>query len=1771
MRNEEKTMASLAAAKRTIELAKLVTMLRDRPRPLALEEHRLIEGWMGWGAVDQLFNPRAAIEWTTLGVELESALPTEWIEPARAATVTSYFTDRFMVDAIWSLVTQLGFPGGLVLEPGCGSGQFLAAAPPGLPIKFTGIELEPFSAYLAQLRFPQARIVNAALEEVVLTEESFDVVIGNVPFADVPVKDRETGIRLALHNFCIWRAIRATRPGGFIVVLSSRYTLDARDPFVRTEFAKKVNFLGAFRLPSGAHKAAGTEVITDILVFQKKAPGQVPDVAHEWAEVEEFLHPEVSINRYFVEHPEQILGEATVGHGMYSPNELKIKAPENLPAALQAAIERFVAQAHAHGSVYLPPADRSVISDELVVKRSDRKKEGSYHLDERGQLVQVVGGKLKPVTDCVAEIKMLLALRDAALALLEAERDLDRSDESLYEFRRNLNLQYDAYVRRFGPINRATLCYSTRKKKVSPARTVPASDEEAADPEDEEDEFEETVTRRRPKALYKFAQDPDYTVVIGLEDYDDERPESKRAKKAEIFYKRVHKRPERRTSAETPSEALALCLDEYGRFDIEVIARLLRIPVEQVPATMGDLVFEDPCTGHWEQRSRYLSGNVRAKLAQARKAAGHEPRFQRNVTALEAVMPQDLIPGEIKAILGAPWIAPEDIARFCLDLLDIKVTVKYEPMTATWGITPLPGSSTVSAANISQWGTRRMDAITLIEHGLNKRVPVVYDTYDDSRVKNASETLAAQEKLQAIQERFTPWVWEDAARATRLAEVYNNLFNSEVPEVFDGSHLTFPGMNPHWERRLYPWQKDFVARAVASRAALCAYPVGAGKTSIEVMVAMTLRRLGLISRAAIVVPNHLLEQIASEAQRLYPSARILIISRNDLSKERKSIFAARVAAGDYDVVVMTHAALFALGVHPETERRFLEERKTLYRQALADLKDDDDSSVKRRTVKQIEKALMKMEERRRQLLGKVADGVTFEQLGISYLVVDEFHLYKNLGLPTRVQGFQVQASKRAADMEMKLSWLKEHTEGRPFASAFTATPLSNNMVEAYVMAWYLDKEGLFERGLHSVESFVSTFIEMQTRVEVSPDGSTFRQFTRPACFINLPEFKTVINRFMDIRPPEMLDAKRPKRRNHVVTVTPTPEVLAYVQSLVKRAERLRGGHVRDAREDNMLLVTTDGRKVATWGPLVGVYAEREPKLEKVAEKVLEVFRSNQIAMAALDGEYKSFQIIFCDLGTPSDEKGDQVYGALKKLLVAGGMPRSAIRYIHEAKGDAAKAALFQQCRNGQVAVLIGSTEMLGVGTNIQTRCAALHHVDGTWRPDQIEQREGRCHRPGNRYSHVDIFYYVQERTFDAYIWQMLKNKAKFFKQLSSGKLDGREMAAQSDTELSFGQVMAAATGNPLLLEKAEIEIKLGQLQRSMENHKRTCYRNQQEARMCRQGAEDRRAQIQRLERLLSIKQQCNPLHACFVTHQGLFLSDGSKIGQSIEQVITTSVMRGSRRWYDVGKWYEIPLSVRTEGTAENFTAEVLVGTEMSWGSRLNVPRSWLGAGQQWRIAREIDSFLAHLPQQIAEAECAIERFERDAQAYDEQAALPFEKEEEYRTFLIRKIALDNYTAMVASGGNQEELEARKAALLAEATIAVEVNLEAEMEVEATTLLPAPEAAPEAPVEPEPVVSVVSAAAPAPTYAQVVATVEKEVEHLSLDQLLAVSLFGADLPEPQARAPKPRKKSTGKKRPATAAPVVRQLELLAPLPLPLAKPAPQSWLDLVDVDEQREAA
>jgi N12 class adenine-specific DNA methylase len=975
---EQDTQGSADPSSTIVELVELVKNMQREQRQATNAESALLANWMGWGPVAPAFESSPKGTWAEVGARLRLLLGPEGADAASAATPTSFFTTRYIASTVWQLATGLGFTGGRVLEPGCGSGAILAAAPAGLSLDIMGIEREPFSASVAQIRHPSARIITSPFEKVSIVNDSFDLVVGNVPFSSVRVYDPDSSINFSLHTYFLWRALAALRPGGLAVLLTSRYTLDAKREMPRDLLGHRGILLGALRLPSGALQEAGTQVITDILVLQRRAP----DIAwqgQKWMNVVPDVVPGVDMNEYFQQSPRHIIGTPTVIRGMYRDDELGIVAPSNVAEALSESVENIVEIAQSNGATYLPPPDYTTISENLVRRREDGRKEGSYHL-LGSRLVQIRDGEPQPVTRNVAELTMLVQLRKTAIELLEAERDLDRPDSDLAPKRTLLNACYDAYVRTYGPIHRATI--STGQP----------------DPET----GEQTIITRRPPALSAFRQDPDYAVVLGLEQYDTTTQE---ARKAQIFRSRVHVRPPRKTVADSPGEALALCLDEHGSLNFEGIGRLLSIDAADVPSRLGDLVYEDPASGTWLTAQEYLSGNVRVKLEEAQRAAAEQAeRFARNVAALEAIVPEDLEPEEIRAVLGAPWIPPADIEQFCLDTFGVRPVVEYESLTAIWEMTL---SQDIPLAAISEWGTRRVNAFSLVETGLNKSVPVIYDSVGDTKVRNVEETLAAQEKLRVIQARFSEWVWEDDERANRLATVYNRLFHSVVPRVYDGSHLSFPGMDETWANALYPWQRDFVWRMVSSPSALCGHPVGAGKTTTEIAGAMTLRRFGLISKAAIVVPNHLLEQITAEAQRLYPGARVLMVSRDDLARERRTLFAARVALEDYDFVVMTHACLGALGVHPETEKAYLEKRIAVYRQALLDL-DEEDTRRKKRSIKRLETTIEKMRQRQRELLDMPRDdGVTFEQLGVSYLIIDESHIFKNLGLPTKVCRFNL--------------------------------------------------------------------------------------------------------------------------------------------------------------------------------------------------------------------------------------------------------------------------------------------------------------------------------------------------------------------------------------------------------------------------------------------------------------------------------------------------------------------------------------------------------------------------------------------------------------------------------------------------------------------------------------------------------------------------------------------------------------------------------------------
>lgn len=1300
--------------------------------------------------------------WRDIGERLEWLLPPDQLREAGQATPNAFYTPPGVAAACWQIMRGLGFSRGRVLEPGCGAGAFLAATPGDVQVSWVGVERDPVTARIAQLLHPSARIINQQLQNTALPACSVDAVIGNVPFGDVPVYDPTApkDVTKSLHNYCIWRSVRTLRPGGVAVLITSRYTLDARDTGARQVIAADAELAGAIRLPNDALSPGGTEVVADIVVLRRRDAGS-PPVGADWIETIPLCEalPGLSwgyddrVSRWFVTHPGAVLGEFRPDHAAQYGRTVRVDRPEDagpLEDMLAEAASQLVARARASRLTWeLPAAVVPEAGQTGIPQRADGRKERSFHLID-GAVVQVQEGALVPAGKPgkeLGELTALIRLRDAAVGLLDAEADHGRDEESLAPLRARLNAAYDRYVAGYGPLNRAT----TTRGEPDPETGLA------------------TLSRRRPR-MGGFRQDPDYVTVLALENYDDE---TRRAAKMAIFSQRVNQPAQRPAHAESPAEAIRLCLDTTGRLDLTVIAGLLSIPAGRVSAEIGGLAYLDPASGDWVTAEEYLSGNVRDKLAAARAAAtasgdAGAQQWAGNVAALEHVQPTGLGPDEIRARLGAPWIPASDVRAFAAETLGYAPAVSYLPAIAQWDVKAEPGSADTAAAT-DEWGTGRIDGYRLLGLALNGKAPVVYDTITtpdgESRVRNQAETLLAEEKQRALAARFAEWVWEDPERCDRLCADYNRRFNSVVLRRYDGSHLTFPGLAAGFTP--YPHQLDMVHRIVSSPAALCPYPVGTGKTPTMFMAARKLRELGLAHKPLIVVPNHLLEQTAREGKRLFPSARILMAAREDLADARaRKLFAARCATGDWDAVVMTHSAFTAIPIHPATEAAHLADLAARYRQALA-----CEPGGGSRTVKQLAKMIDTFETRARTLLDhRTDDGVWFEHLGADFLMVDESHYFKNLGIAVRTDGFTVAASKRATDLDVKLCQLRER--GGKICALFTGTPVANTLLEMYVLQHYLHPQRLEDLGLASADAWAATFVEFQTSVEVTPDGASFRLKRRPAKFENVPELLTLVGEVADLRPPGSFAIQRPAARHHTVVIGSSPELRAYVASLADRADRLREV---DARDDNMLKICSDGRKAALDLDLVGITTTTPGKPPAVIANVARIYHaSRHLALpgddpAAPDG---GFQIVFCDLGTPNPAAGTQVYGKIRAGLIEAEVPAGQIRFIHDADTDLEKAALFTDCRAGKIAVLLGSTDKLGVGTNIQTRCVALHHVDAPWRPADVEQREGRALRPGNLNPSVEIFRYVSEKSFDSYLWQTLERKARFIGQVLSGRPSG---------------------------------------------------------------------------------------------------------------------------------------------------------------------------------------------------------------------------------------------------------------------------------------------------------------------------------------------------------------------------------------------------------------
>ena len=1399
--SQEDLAPSGTVARIRANLAALTTLraIQRENRPATADEQAILARWSGWGAAPEVFDAdRRAHAWAR--DELSTLLTRAELGAAARNTLNAHYTDASLVQAIWAGVQQLGFTGGRVLEPGCGSGNFIGFAPDSA--EFTGVELEPVTAQIAAALYPDANIVNESFAVTRARDGSFDLAIGNVPFGSFALTDRRHNQGgHSIHNHFIIKALHLVRPGGLVAVVTSRYTLDARNPAARREIAALADFAGAVRLPSGAHqRAAGTGVVTDLLIFRRREPGRQPDATSwEQTRLAELDGVQAPVNEYFLDHPDAVLGELRVVHGAYNAEDLVVAASGDTSAALSRALARIAAGAASRRLTWTA-ADQHEPTAAAPAGPRSRQPDGYLEAHHDGTFTQVADGHAIPFpvpANQGTELRQLLGLRNAVTSLLEAESASREDTPKLNDLRRDLNLRYDSYLRSCGPINR----FSWRHT----GRTDPATGEEK-------------LARIRPPQG-GFRSDPFAPLVQALEEFD---PVSQAAAKATIFTGRVVAPRNPRLGADNPADALAICLDVCGEVQLAGIARLLGTDEEQARRELGTLVFDDPESGRLIPAAEYLSGRVRDKLEAAEAGAADDPRYAVNAEELRKVIPADLMPGEIDARLGAAWIDASFVRDFLRDILDDDTARVEHPGGQIW--TVRGNRHTVLAT--STWGTGRYPAPQLAQAVLEQRRIEVRDKIgEDAWVLNMEDTLAAQEKAAELAERFSEWAWQDPDRAAQLASTYNRLFNDIVLRSYDDAQLSLPGLAMSFEPR--PHQVAAVARIINEPAVGLFHEVGAGKTAEMTMGAMELRRLHLARKPAIIVPNHMLEQFSREFLQLYPQAKVLVTQREDLQADQRRQFIARCATGDWDAVIMSRSAFERMPMSADAQREYLDLELDRMRDFIQASKEGDGLTVKR-----LEGALLRAEERLKAKLDSVKDpGITFESTGIDYLFVDEAHGYKNLRTPSNIPDAGIDGSMRAADLDMKISYLRRRNGTRVVTFA-TATPIANSITEAWVMQHYLRPDLLEAAGITDFDSWAATFGQTVTQIEMAPEGgNSFRQKTRFAKFTNVPEMLRRWHVSADIKTGEDLKlpvpalASRPadgQRAPETVISQPCDAQLDIMTQLGERADAIRKGQVLP-EEDNMLKVCTDGRKAALDLRLLDLPMTVPGKIQAAADRIAELWRARRDdtypAPGGQDAPIRgSLQLVFCDIGTPSDNWN--VYEELRDQLTARGLPRESIRFVHDAKTDRDKGELFAACRAGTIAVLIGSTEKMGVGTNVQFRAIGLHHLDCPWRPADVAQREGRILRQGNHNTEVQILRYVTERSFDGYMWQTVERKARFIAQVMRGRLDVREIEDVGDAALSYNEVKALATGNPLLMEKAEADAELTRLERAERAHHR---------------------------------------------------------------------------------------------------------------------------------------------------------------------------------------------------------------------------------------------------------------------------------------------------------------------------------------------------------------
>ena len=1375
---------------RNIEAIRTLFKLEEEHRGATAEEQQVLSQYVGWGGLADAFDSNKE-NWSAEYTQLKGLLSEDEYAAARASTLNAHYTSPTVIRGIYDAVEKMGFQAGNILEPSMGVGNFFGMLPDTMQgSRLYGVELDSITGRIAKKLYPQADITVAGFETTD-RRDFYDLAVGNVPFGQYKVNDKAYNkLNFSIHNYFFAKAIDQVRPGGVVAFVTSRYTLDSKDSSARKHMAERADLLGAIRLPNNAFRAnAGTDVVSDIIFLQKR--DRPIDHEPDWVQLGK-TEDGFAINQYFVDHPEMVLGELTMESTQYGKEECTVRPIEGAVLADQLA----EAVQHIEGQYTAAEVDAPDIAEEETARRTlpadpDVKNfsytvvDGEVFYRENSVMTQV---ELSDTAN--GRVTGMVELRQIVNELIQQQLE-DYPDADIKATQERLNAAYDAFTAKYGLLN-----------------------------------------DRKNGRL--FEQDSSYYLLCSLENLDEQ---GQLKSKAAMFTKRTI-RPERTvTSVDTPSEALAVSIGEHGKVDLPYMAELLGTPGEygRITTELSGVIFKDPAAdptdpeAGWQMADEYLSGDVRAKLRMAQFAAETNPEFAVNVDALTKAQPRELEASEIDVRLGATWLDPDIIQKFMTETFQIPyylrhaVKVRYSPYTAEWRVEGKTATGRGDIISSETYGTSRANAYRILEETLNLKDVRIYDTIEDAdgklkRVLNKRETMLAQQKQQVIKDAFANWVWQDPQRRIALVKQYNELFNSTRPREYDGSHIHFVGMNP--EITLREHQRNAIAHVLYGGNTLLAHEVGAGKTYEMAASAMEAKRLGLCQKSLFVVPNHLTEQWASEFLNLYPNAKLLVARRKDFETANRKKFCARIATGDYDAVIIGHSQFERIPLSFERQERIIQEQIDETLAAINELKAHAGENF---SIKQMEKTRKTLETKLEKLRSdeRKDDVITFEQLGVDRLFVDESHFYKNLFLTTKmrnVAGLSTSEAQKSSDMFGKCRYLDEITGGRGVVFA-TGTPVSNSMTELYTVMRYLQYSTLQQKKLTHFDCWASTFGETTTAIELAPEGTGYRARTRFAKFFNLPELMSMFKEVADIKTSDQLHLPVPEAKFETVVAKPSEIQKEMVQELSKRAADIHSGIV-DASVDNMLCVTNDGRKIGLDVRLMNPMLPDDPnsKLNVCVQNVLKIWEEGK--------DQKLTQLLFCDLSTPKNDGNFNVYDDIRKKLVAAGVPENEIEFIHNADTEAKKAALFSKVRSGDVRVLLGSTAKMGAGTNVQSRLVAVHHLDVGWKPSDMTQRNGRIIRQGNMNKEVKVFNYVTEGTFDSYLFQTLENKQRFISQIMTSKSPVRSCEDVDEQALSYAEIKALCAGNPLIKEKMDLDVQVAKLKVLKADHQSQKFRLQ---------------------------------------------------------------------------------------------------------------------------------------------------------------------------------------------------------------------------------------------------------------------------------------------------------------------------------------------------------